>query len=67
MTIETGITLTVYADADYWYEVDIAEELTLTYKERGREVDIRLGFGSLDEMEAVARAMLKAVKLAKEG
>ena len=66
MAFETGITLTVYADRDYFYEVDIAEELSLTYKEIDRKDDIRLDFGSLDEMEAVAKAMLKAVKLAKE-
>ena len=66
MALETGITLTVYADVDYRYEVNVADEIDLTYKEDGRDRDLRIGFGSLDEMEAVARAMLNAVKLARD-
>lgn len=65
MAIETGITLTVYADPDYHFEVTVFDELSLSYVE-GDRMRENIGFGSLDEMEAVAKAMLKAVKLAKE-
>ena len=66
MSIATGITLTVYADQDYRYNIEVSDEMALVYEEDGREQDLRIGFGSLNEMEAVANAMLRAVKLAKE-
>lgn len=66
MSIATGITLTVYADQDYRYNIEVSDEMSLVYEEDGREKDLRISFGSLNEMEAVANAMLRAVKLAKE-
>jgi hypothetical protein len=64
--IETGITLEVYADPEYFYEVHLGGEYTLTYKETDLNIKTILGFGSLEEMEAVANAMLKAVKIKRE-
>jgi hypothetical protein len=67
MAIETGITLTVYADPDYRFEVEVSDEYSVTYIDGQVDQRINIGFGSLEEMEAVAQAMLKAVKLAKNG
>ena len=64
MTIETGITVTVYADQDYRYEAYVDGELGLNYVEG--EQTINIGFGSTAEMEAVAHAMLRAVAAAKK-
>lgn len=62
--IETDITLTVYPHSGYHYKVDASsEEIRVTYIEENMEANI--GFGSLEEMEAVAKAMLKVVQLAK--
>lgn len=63
MSILTGVTIAVYADKDYHYEVGVHDEISLTCKEQDRE-DVSIGFGSLDEMEATARAMLQAVSVA---
>lgn len=68
MALETGITLTVYADQDYSYDVKVnASTISVNYVESRltRDRDTELRFGSLEEMEAVAKAMLKAVKLAE--
>lgn len=65
MAIETGVTLSVYADHDYRFDVEVSDEFSVVYVENGKEGS-RVSFGSLDEMEAVAKAMLKAIKLAKE-
>lgn len=62
--IETSITITVYADPDYHYEVISDELLSLDYVEGDRREHI--GFGSIDEMIAVAKAMLKVVELTNE-
>lgn len=67
--IETGVTLEVYADLDYFYEIHVGGEYTLTYKEKHADKlgdKVYVGFGSLEEMEAVAKAMLRAVKTARE-
>ena len=66
MTIQTGITLTVYADPEYYYEVNAFDEYTVTYIEEGREMTTQITFGSASEMEAVALAMLRALDLAKK-
>ena len=65
--IETGVTITVYADEDYRYIIGSApDKLELLYAEdSGNHSSVT--FGSIEEMEAVAQAMLKAVKLAKNG
>jgi hypothetical protein len=57
--ITTEVTFTVSSDDDYKYEVCAGEVLSVTYKEyTGQE--IFLSFGSVEEMEAVAHAMLRA-------
>lgn len=63
--IETGFTFTVYADYDYKYTVVMEDTYTVNYKENDRE-EISIGFGSIEEMEAVARSMLKAVEVKRE-
>lgn len=55
--------LTVHSDG-YQYDVELGEELSLTYFEPPNKASIT--FGSIEEMEAVAKAMLKAVKFHKE-
>lgn len=49
MSIPTEVTISVYADADYRYEVSIGEQLQLSYIE-GKNVQT-IGFGSIDEMK----------------
>ena len=56
----TELTLTVCADPDYHYEVRVGSDYALTYAERGLNDKTYITFGSLDEMRAVANAMLKA-------
>lgn len=64
--IETGTTITVYADPDYHYEVILDGELSLDYVESNPQRRDHIGFGSIDEMIAVAKAMLRAAELKKE-
>lgn len=66
--IETTISIEIYPDQAYNYRVNVAEdELQLEYKETGENpLSSYISFGSLSEMEAVARAMLRAVKNARE-
>ena len=72
--IETGITLEVYPDPMYFYEIHLnnAYAHTLTYVEKQSDKvykeseRVYISFGSLEEMEAVANAMLKAVKIKRE-
>jgi len=67
MNIETSITISVYADPDYHFEVSAGDLIQVTYVERLREFNVNkdrrtdVSFGSLDEMAAVAKAMLKVV------
>lgn len=64
--METGITLSIYPDHDYHYDVDVhLHDIAVIYKENGAEKS-RLSFGSIEEMEAVARAMLRAAQLGRE-
>lgn len=56
----TDITLTVYPQEDYHYEVLVGDEmLSVTYSERAHN-SVRVSFGSIEEMRAVAKAMLAA-------
>ena len=65
--IVTDITINVYADPDYHFEVQAGDVISVRYVEHvsgdnlatDRRSDV--SFGSLDEMEAVAKAMLKVV------
>ena len=64
--METGITLSIYPEDDYHYDVDVhLDEIAVVYNEIGIEKS-RMSFGSIEEMEAVARAMLRAVQLGRE-
>jgi hypothetical protein len=74
--IETTIAITVHTDSDYQYQYKVEigpdqisvsyEELDSTRPSRRRVRPLDLRFGSLDEMEAVANAMLKAIKFGRE-
>jgi hypothetical protein len=65
--IETGITINVYADPDYGYAVHVGSELYVSYisylKDEGDQDGPPITFGSKAEMEAVAKAMLKACSI----
>jgi hypothetical protein len=64
--METGITLSIYPEDDYHYDVDVhLDEIAVVYNESGIEKS-RMSFGNIEEMEAVARAMLRAVQLGRE-
>ena len=64
--METRITLSVYPDDDYHYDVvaDI-DSISLIYNEKGLEKS-RISFGTIEEIEAVAKAMLRAAQLGRE-
>jgi hypothetical protein len=69
MTIETSITISVYPDPDYHFEVLAGDVIKVEYVEHSNEVHAErrfdVSFGSLDEMEAVAHAMLKVVAMSR--
>jgi hypothetical protein len=67
MSIETSVTIGVYPSHSYNYDVYVGEEYSLIYKEddietRERKERATITFGSIEEMEAVAQAMLRAVQ-----
>ncbi len=58
--------LIVHCDG-YDYEIELGDELSLTYLEPTRpDATAVIAFGSLQEMESVAKAMLKAAKIHEE-
>ncbi len=65
--IVTDVNFLVYPQEDYYYEVSVGEVLSITYKESaGQQVPVQqvyLSFGSIEEMRAVAKAMLKACEV----
>jgi len=63
---EASIDLTIYADAEYKYMVHSGDAISIAYVERSTTRKVELSFGSMEEMEAVAIAMLKVVKMTKE-
>ena len=70
MSIETSVTIGVYPNYSYSYDVYVGEEYRLIYKEDDidtlhpeRKERSTLSFDSLEEMEAVAQAMLRAVRV----
>jgi len=63
--IVTDVTFTVYPQEDYQYQVCAGEMLTVTYKESAGQ-EIYIGFGSVEEMRAVAMAMLKACEVKEQ-
>lgn len=61
LDIETAITVEVFPDPDYHYSVTVDSQLiALRYHEKQAEREIT--FGSIEELEAVTQAMLKAIK-----
>ena len=71
MTIDTNFSATLYPDPDYHLSVNASQtgDLALTYHERrnGAAPEVsRVSFGSLAEMEAVAKAMLTVVEMARK-
>jgi hypothetical protein len=60
--IVTDVTFTVMPDEDYCYEVCAGQALSLTYKENSG-IETYVAFGSVEEMRAVAKAMLKACEV----
>lgn len=67
MAIETGLVITVYAEHDYSY---VVAEGTVTYKEdrgEGGVLAVEISFGSIDQMEATAKAMLMMVEFQRKG
>jgi hypothetical protein len=70
--MEIGVTLTVYSDDEYRYEIESgADCIELRYIEtceggpRG-PLNAHVSFCSYAEMEAVGKAMIQATKMAKE-
>lgn len=63
--IETSITIKVFPDPDYHFEVSAGDVIMVEYVEHAREGSeerrFDVSFGSIKEMEAVAQAMLKVV------
>lgn len=64
-TINADARITLYADADYYYDVFSGESIGIGYKDVGNHVN-EIQFATIEEMEAVAKMMLKLVKLGKE-
>ena len=67
--IESSIQITVYADQDYKYVVSSGDIIYITYVETNdpsNNSKVEISFGSIEEMEAVANAMLKVVKMSKD-
>lgn len=59
---ETDVTIAVYADPEYRYEVSAGDMFSVDYIE-GVDRQTHIGFGSRDEMITVAKAMLKVAEL----
>lgn len=68
--IDLDYTVDVYSDVAYHHRVKAGEEINVTYHQdddAGKRQELaRVGFGSLDEMEAVANAMLAVVRMARQ-
>jgi len=61
---ETTTSIEVFVDPDYHFRVSAGNMIEVQYIEHGHEEhNVHIGFGSLNEMEAVAMAMLKVVKM----
>ncbi len=64
-TMNVEMRIILHVDHDYKYEVFAGYEYGIEYKDVLNNKD-KITFGSLEEMEAVAKTMLKVVKLGKE-
>lgn len=65
--IDTAVTLTVLPDDDYYYDVHIAPgELAVFVRNSKGDTTQQLNFGSIDEMRAVAKAMMNACSIKEQ-
>jgi hypothetical protein len=65
-TIAANMRVSILADEDYWYEIFTGDSMGLRYEECFSKEPIELRFASLEEMEVVAKTMLKIVKATRE-
>lgn len=66
MPFDTTVQVTVHADPSYQFTASVGEEVELIYNEHETARTNTLSFGSVKEMEAVARAMLEVCSLRKD-
>lgn len=60
--IEKAVTVAVYPEEDYYFEVMVAaEELNIVCREKDGLATQQVSFGSREEMRAVAGAILQAL------
>lgn len=70
--METKVEITINPDTDYFFTVTVMDtELRVSYTEHPRDINLdprqnTIFFSSLDEMEKVAEAMMKAVKMGRD-
>lgn len=61
MSVEVGVILNVHVDPDWYMEVSCQpEQLSVTYREAETQYAVAVNFSSVEEMRAVAKAMLAA-------
>lgn len=66
MAIDTTVTFEVHC-SDYSYTINTDDEFSVEYREADQLTSCSsIGFGSIDEMEAVANAMLRAARLYRD-
>lgn len=66
MAVDTTVTFEVHC-GDYSYTINTDDEFSVEYREADRPAGYSsIGFGSIDEMEAVANAMLRAARLYRD-
>lgn len=59
--IEIGVQMTVHSDPDYHYVVEVSDILNVKYIEHLTGEEQVVSFGSVEEMRAVANAMIVAL------
>ena len=62
MSFETEVKVSVLADPAYTYEVVVGEYISVAVNNHGA-MGAKVYFDSIEELKAVAEAMLKVVKL----
>lgn len=63
---ELSFDYTIHSGEGYTHTIHIDETLSVAYNEPNANIHVELTFGSLEEMESVAKTMLLAVKSARE-
>lgn len=67
MSFATTVQVTVHADPNYQFTVSVGDDIELIYTQPNNPAcSEALSFGSIKEMEAVARAMLEVCSLRKD-